>query len=832
MVSNIRRIVKIFLASPGDLADERRTVKRVVDEFNSLWAEKSDYQVELHGWEDTASSLGRPQGIINRDLERCEYFIGIMWKRWGTPPSISGSYTSGFEEEFETSMVRQKETGSPEVSLFFKEVEDELLEDPGTDLQRVIKFRKKITENRTIYFELFGTMSDFEERIRRCVTRYVQSLMELDKEGEQSDESDIQSLEDDSPEKGNEPASHQSGEPLFTSEETIFLQDLLSKTKDDDELEPIAAVEVARFRLLANMVGRRGNDVSPLGVHDVNILFRDRHKFALSRGEKIGLIASALEHYSSENTPLWYWLNEIDAIKNYWLPLRTMFGKPEEQIGALAAMRLISEPLPSELAGGRERFIDSWLSESALVATKVAALGYLADCGRPADIPKIDSELERGNYQTKSAATEAALSISLRDSREKAIQKLNEIQPTTINNSLLARLFEDGSAISTEVLSKCVEHQHPEVRRVVVKLLSDRNELPKDAANQLISDTVAEIRYEAMQFIARNGGGFTEDEKRNILLQPKQNAHLRIGLFARRTAPDKETSEIWNRYKLQQLHEMKDSELASMEIFPTDSYRGAGFELDRRNFSVRGTALRAAVDNHFEAEFVGLNKIPNLVLNDGSGTVESQKSQDDAQRKVLTRKGLDIICIEKDPQDLVRIRTVLGSGFINYTDVDVEYLRVFGEWEDIPRIVDSLQPLERDPFSLLTPPAGDKRYQTAAQALIAVGRDRLTELLEQSLPDRLMLYLIINVTEKNFRALNDTAIALLFQSENENVRKAAALKCIRALTKGRLKELQDMYKTELRQFYNVNHWLDFGLSVPNDRTRAAATIVLDGVWKP
>jgi hypothetical protein len=42
-----RKIVKVFLASPGDLSDERKTAKNVVDEFNSLHAEEYGFQVEL-----------------------------------------------------------------------------------------------------------------------------------------------------------------------------------------------------------------------------------------------------------------------------------------------------------------------------------------------------------------------------------------------------------------------------------------------------------------------------------------------------------------------------------------------------------------------------------------------------------------------------------------------------------------------------------------------------------------------------------------------------------------------------------------------------------------
>src|SRR5271169_6436943 len=95
-----RKIVRVFLASPGDLADERRAAKSVVDEINRWFANACGYHVELVGWEDTVSKFGRPQAIINAEADRCEYFVGLIWKRWGTPPSKSGPFASGFEEEF------------------------------------------------------------------------------------------------------------------------------------------------------------------------------------------------------------------------------------------------------------------------------------------------------------------------------------------------------------------------------------------------------------------------------------------------------------------------------------------------------------------------------------------------------------------------------------------------------------------------------------------------------------------------------------------------------------------------------------------------------------
>ncbi len=73
-----RKIIRAFLASPGDLQEERKAIREVVVEFNESWANELGYQVELIGWEETVSRFGRPQHIINQDVDRCDLFLGMI----------------------------------------------------------------------------------------------------------------------------------------------------------------------------------------------------------------------------------------------------------------------------------------------------------------------------------------------------------------------------------------------------------------------------------------------------------------------------------------------------------------------------------------------------------------------------------------------------------------------------------------------------------------------------------------------------------------------------------------------------------------------------------
>ena len=71
----------------------------MVTEVNRL-VKKIDWSIDLLGWEDTLPGYGRPQALINRDVEQCNLFIGLLWRTWGTPPALDSTFSSGFEEEF------------------------------------------------------------------------------------------------------------------------------------------------------------------------------------------------------------------------------------------------------------------------------------------------------------------------------------------------------------------------------------------------------------------------------------------------------------------------------------------------------------------------------------------------------------------------------------------------------------------------------------------------------------------------------------------------------------------------------------------------------------
>jgi hypothetical protein len=146
--------IRIFVASPGDVQEERKSLSEVINELNftlaALMPEKGTV-LELVKWETHAyPSAGRPQGKINEQIGSYDIFIGIMWKRFGTDTGVA---ESGTTEEFNNAFDRWKRTGQPHVMFYFcqKPVPLAMGNADLEQLQKVIKFRSMLSTQGLIW---------------------------------------------------------------------------------------------------------------------------------------------------------------------------------------------------------------------------------------------------------------------------------------------------------------------------------------------------------------------------------------------------------------------------------------------------------------------------------------------------------------------------------------------------------------------------------------------------------------------------------------------------------------------------------------------------------
>ncbi len=169
--SNTRRILTVFLASPGDLPEERKIAHDVVERVNQLIGKRVGWHVDLLGWEETLPGGSRPQELINVEVRRSDLFVGMLWKRWGMP--TGAEFTSGFEEEYELASQRRLDTDRPEIWLFFKHIDDSDVQDPGEQLTRALEFRQRMREEKRLLYKTFVDSREWEHIFFDSLTNYL-----------------------------------------------------------------------------------------------------------------------------------------------------------------------------------------------------------------------------------------------------------------------------------------------------------------------------------------------------------------------------------------------------------------------------------------------------------------------------------------------------------------------------------------------------------------------------------------------------------------------------------------------------------------------------------
>src|SRR5262249_54335320 len=95
-------------------------------------------------WENIPGGAGRPQQLINQYLEQCDFFVLVLWDRWGSRPSTSGDFTSGTEEEFDLACKCLKKGSMKKLVLLFRRVGVKLRQDPGEQLKQVLALQRHL----------------------------------------------------------------------------------------------------------------------------------------------------------------------------------------------------------------------------------------------------------------------------------------------------------------------------------------------------------------------------------------------------------------------------------------------------------------------------------------------------------------------------------------------------------------------------------------------------------------------------------------------------------------------------------------------------------------
>jgi hypothetical protein len=165
--------VKIFLASPSDVLTERKHVKKVIDELNRHVAAARGVVLEVVSSEYAIPGFGKDgQSIVNQQIARMsnyDLFIGVMWKRIGTPTARA---KSGTVEEYRRAVRTFKNTGHPEIWFYFrKPITKFKNKEEEAQQNAVLKFRKQVGSN--ALFRDYTSSADFAKQLREHLTSWL-----------------------------------------------------------------------------------------------------------------------------------------------------------------------------------------------------------------------------------------------------------------------------------------------------------------------------------------------------------------------------------------------------------------------------------------------------------------------------------------------------------------------------------------------------------------------------------------------------------------------------------------------------------------------------------
>lgn len=169
-------VLRVFSASPDDVADDRAVLDEVIRELNDTWSKSLGVRLEYVGWETHAyPAVGSdPQAVINDEIgEDYDIFVGMLWTRFGTPTPRG---KSGTAEEFERAYERfRRDPSKVHIMVYFKDAP--LNVSPTAldldQLRAVKEFRGSLGEMGTLYWS-YSDAKQLGGFLRMHLARVVQ----------------------------------------------------------------------------------------------------------------------------------------------------------------------------------------------------------------------------------------------------------------------------------------------------------------------------------------------------------------------------------------------------------------------------------------------------------------------------------------------------------------------------------------------------------------------------------------------------------------------------------------------------------------------------------
>lgn len=150
--------LRIFLASPGDLGNERDVIRACVEEHNRRKG-RSNVTYDVVGWDRVRGTARRPQAAINELISESHFMIAMFKGSWGSEPGSPWGYTSGTEEELFMGLLELGHTEHPMRDVWVAFLQH------ASPAAQIVDLRDQMSRHHSVMYEAITDTRELKDKL-------------------------------------------------------------------------------------------------------------------------------------------------------------------------------------------------------------------------------------------------------------------------------------------------------------------------------------------------------------------------------------------------------------------------------------------------------------------------------------------------------------------------------------------------------------------------------------------------------------------------------------------------------------------------------------------
>jgi len=180
--------LRIFVAWPSDVEEERNRAKTVIKDLDRTFRQRG-FSLEMLDWREyVPAGAGNPEDIIIEATKphSWDIFIGLLWKRFGSPPRSENPlinprterpYDSGFEFEYELAYDLWKKKNRPHIMIYKSERLISQDEHDPAQFNLLKSFIDGIVQRQEVLFKKYVSLNDFGKKLKNDLISVIENLI-------------------------------------------------------------------------------------------------------------------------------------------------------------------------------------------------------------------------------------------------------------------------------------------------------------------------------------------------------------------------------------------------------------------------------------------------------------------------------------------------------------------------------------------------------------------------------------------------------------------------------------------------------------------------------